>query len=347
MIDNELQDSSSHSFSTNNLINTELMLNFHSKFEHSIYCSCRAFHSLISSTSISPSLRMDFFLSLLSSIPKALTIQDEYGATPLRLLCGGSHMIDLSTSRQMVSIILKVCPAAASIPDKLGQLPLHVVQDVDMATQLVRLYPEGLFVMARGADGGTPLHQAASRGDVRMVKCLYSWAPPCLHMRAEEEGFTPFDMAAAFSESLAVIRYLFHLNPRAIYAMTVLGDTPLHLHISHGDSYTETSALADILRFLISRNPAAVGVMNAYGETPYSLCVGSTVSAYFRRLLLQAVPHLDPQELRSLNYAERRMAMFLFFAAETAREKYPTIFSKIQQCSDNDNNLVRLVVEFL
>jgi len=46
-------------------------------------------------------------------------------------------------------------------------------------------------------------------------------------------------------------------------------------------------------------------------KTPYQLAVDKGFPAYYRRLLLCAAPDLDPAELRRLDWAERRTAMYV------------------------------------
>ena len=63
-----------------------------------------------------------------------------------------------------------------------------------------------------------------------------------------------------------------------------------------------------------------------YRKTPYQLAIDCGMPAYYRRLLLRAAPHLDPAELRRLNWEERRLAMYV--ATAVAAKKPVTAAAK-------------------
>ena len=80
-----------------------------------------------------------------------------------------------------------------------------------------------------------------------------------------------------------------------------------------------------------------VGGLGAHNKTPYRLAIDTDLPAYFRRLLLRAAPHLNPAELRKLNWAARRLAMYVVTAVAA---KTPTsVFA--------NKDLVRHIVSFL
>ena len=92
--------------------------------------------------------------------------------------------------------------------------------------------------------------------------------------------------------------------------------------------------------------PEAAGIEGGVGilkMTPYQLAVDENLPPYYLRLLLRAAPNLSPTKLRRLNYAERRLAMFLSFKAVTSQKK-PVALKRL--CSEN-KDLVKLVVSFL
>jgi len=99
------------------------------------------------------------------------------------------------------------------------------------------------------------------------------------------------------------------------------GRLPLHVLIYHHASTLKTTPLseaADAFRLLLRLYPEAAGTVGGIGathkKTPYQLAVREGLPTYYHRLLLRAAPDLDPAELRRLNWAERRMAMFVAFA---------------------------------
>jgi hypothetical protein len=72
------------------------------------------------------------------------------------------------------------------------------------------------------------------------------------------------------------------------------------------------------LRILLKRDPSVVDLVtpNYYRDSPYEMAERSRkVPDAILRLMLRAYPSTKPAKLRELNYAERRMAMFLAFSA--------------------------------
>ena len=91
--------------------------------------------------------------------------------------------------------------------------------------------------------------------------------------------------------------------------------------------------------------PEAAGIEGGvvFKETPYQLAIDYDLPPYYLRLLLRAAPDLNPAELHRLNYAERRMALFLAFRARTSNIDPPFLarlrFEKM--------DLLKHVVSFL
>jgi hypothetical protein len=125
------------------------------------------------------------------------------------------------------------------------------------------------------------------------------------------------------------------------------GWLPLHWMANNGYILQRTpliSPLADAFRLLLRLYPEAVSVKagrSYYKKTPYHLAVDKGFSAYYLRLLLRAAPHLDPAELYRLNWEERRVAMFLAYAALSAT---PPLLARLRY---ENKDLVKLVVSFL
>ena len=107
------------------------------------------------------------------------------------------------------------------------------------------------------------------------------------------------------------------------------GWLPLHMFVYEHHAQLHTclpfSDAANFLRMLLHLYPEAVGIEAGTDDefinlrkTPYQLAADDNVDPYYLRMMLHAVPDLNPAELHRLNYAERRMAMFLAFKAVTA-----------------------------
>jgi hypothetical protein len=78
--------------------------------------------------------------------------------------------------------------------------------------------------------------------------------------------------------------------------------------------------------------------------TPYQLAVTYWKPDSVRRLLLRAAPALDPPALGRLNYAARRVAMFLAFRALPATVHGLPMLARLRA---ENKDLVRRVVSFL
>jgi hypothetical protein len=131
------------------------------------------------------------------------------------------------------------------------------------------------------------------------------------------------------------------------------GHLPLHRFIYYQSyslktvSQATTSEEADMFRWLLRLYPEAAGIEGGVGtdkKTPYQQAVDKKLPDYYLRLLLRAAPTLDPAELHRLNYAERRMAMFLAFKAATARLQKPFLLARLR---GENKDLVQRVVSFL
>jgi hypothetical protein len=107
------------------------------------------------------------------------------------------------------------------------------------------------------------------------------------------------------------------------------GQLPLHVLIQcPRGSTAEVSDKGDCFRFLLQIYPAAAGIKDDHSNTLYDLAVARKMKVYFRRLLLAAVPALDPIERRELNYQARRQGMFLVFRAVSS-DKKSTIWANL------------------
>ena len=125
------------------------------------------------------------------------------------------------------------------------------------------------------------------------------------------------------------------------------GRLPLHMLICYKNrtlTAEPLSAAADAFRLLLRLYPEAAGIEGGVGvhkKTPYQLAIEEDLPSYYRRLLLRAAPDLDPAELRRLNWAERRTAMFVAYAA-VAKSRLLLVQLRVA-----NKDLVKYVVSFL
>ena len=128
------------------------------------------------------------------------------------------------------------------------------------------------------------------------------------------------------------------------------GWLPLHYYINHFFGVLNSSLFSeatDLFHLMLQWYPEAAGIVAGtgveYRKSPYQLAVDKNLDTYYVRLLLRAAPDHNSTELHRLNYAERRMAMFLAFRAVSEASK-PLLMSKLRTQS---MDLVRHVVSFL
>ena len=154
-----------------------------------------------------------------------------------------------------------------------------------------------------------------------------------------EFGTLSLDLCAV--DSTCVFDLVKHpTNPDDSYQLR----TPLHVFVLHQFVPDPMCVAANVLRMLLRHHPAAAGTEDRAGMTPYDLAaMGRSNSPWLLRLLLRACPALDPDELHRLNYAERRMALFLSERAITATTK-PTIFARLRF---ENKDIVKKIVSFL
>jgi ankyrin repeat protein len=144
----------------------------------------------------------DVLEALVLSAPRALTIQNKEGDTPLHLAVSSSfstpHAVSLLTDGTSRACFLQDCT------------------------------------------GATPLHAAiANNVDERVLSVLLDAAPDTAQI-PDNQGLLPLHYVAAFSHTpIAFVRNLIKIYPHAISAQTVDGDTPLHLAISNCKSEDE------------------------------------------------------------------------------------------------------------
>jgi ankyrin repeat protein len=107
--------------------------------------------------------------------------------------------------------------------------------------------------------------------------------------------------------------------------------------------------LDEKLRVLLRYNPSAVSAVDVKGHTPYDIAKADGRPDTVKRLLLRAGPSIDPTELHRLNYAERRMAMFLAFSAisSSATDSFAIRLRRLKTHAGTYMPLLRLVVSFL
>ena len=251
-------------------------------------------------------------------------------------------------------------------------LPVHIAAiygDVEVMDFLLGLYPDSATVVvdASNASSQNLLHIAAigpsdesydaAKQDPK-IRYLCTRYPAMMHQR-DGEGRTPLHRVVSLLD-------MFHSSgkiPKATIMLEIGGqeltreptihptDTdnskngwlPLH-YLSTAILYHSLPLLseeADLFRMMLRWYPEAAGIEGGSGA--YQLAVSRGAHPYYLRLLLRAAPDVNPVHLRELNYAERRMAMFLAFTAR-AKEVTPLLLARLRF---ENKDLLKRVVSFL
>jgi ankyrin repeat protein len=258
-------------------------------------------------------------MQLLEKCPAAALIANSKGRLPLHEVLVGEDS-DTTFLQQLIAAY----PEGLQCSDKNGLLPIHWAAakagTLEMLTTVLDAYPEA--VSANVPCYGTPLHQAAYRSDAAgptIVRYLYERFPAAIKAASSDDGWYPLHHAAK-SGSYAVLTLVHSLYPEAISIATTdrFQNVPLHVFVAERELRNLCSADADMLRYLLRHYPAAVTIPagpNDGNKNVYEMALENEYSDSVHRLLLRAAPELDPDELHELNYAERRMALFLAHCA--------------------------------
>ena len=247
-----------------------------------------------------------------------------------------------------------------------GWLPVHTAArygTVEVMEFLLGLYPESASVVT--TDGSYNLLRLAvnnkkgitsvMEAKVRFLCSRY----PAMMLQRNNHGCTPL-LAAIIVKNMLAVQILCETGGQELARLPVAHPTdannwcngwlPLHILITwKAESLCDSlfSKEADCFRMLLHLYPEAAGIVGGLGvrckKTPYQLAVDKNLPPYYLRLLLHAAPNLNLAELHRLNYAERRMAMFLAFRAVPSQPE-PLLMARLRFAK---KDLVKHVISFL
>jgi hypothetical protein len=298
---------------------------------------------------------------LLHVNPEAAKYRSPNGNSLLHFVCGLPSKLCIDTMK----LILALHKDAVQEADEEGLLSVHHVatwSDVEVLDFLLGLCPELASVVT--SDGDNLLHLAVdfigSSMSLSKVRYLSSRYPAMLQQRndcgempihkvAWSRGWEAFPVLYAAG---GIEQFKTPTTPQTDDENDDCGSLPIFRFVTYhsmcicpGSSYVPEAA--DMFCWLLSLYPEAAAIEGGVGtrkQTLYQLAVDRKLPDCYLRLLLRAAPTLDPAELHLLNYAERRMAMFLAFKATTARLKTPFLLTRFR---DGSKDLIQRVVSFL
>ena len=296
---------------------------------------------------------------LLKANPAAAQHKDENGHNLAHELCMNSE--DFSAS-EYITILKRILArhedALKEAENNYGNLPVHYAAmncPVYVLKFMLKKYPEAATLVPRNSN---MLHFAVHGcGEDQAAKArLLCTQYPAMMLQRDHQGRTPLLLSCtegAGDDRDATILLLCEAGGREAASTAILhpkiscdyydGQLPLHWLIELNAGALRTKPLgevADAFRLLLRLYPEAAGTEGGKERektTPYHLSIEKGLPRYYRRLLLRAAPHLNPAELRKLNWAARRLAMYVVTAVAA---KTPTsVFA--------NKDLVRHIVSFL
>lgn len=303
---------------------------------------------------------------LLDRNPEAARYRDNDGRNLLFHAIDNCYSFNSIDAFKVIKLILAHHKDAAKEADNEGLFPAHLAVSwcyVDVIQFVIDLYPAATAALT--SDGQNLLHLAITathhddNNHLDILKLLCSRYPEMLHQR-DAQGYTPLHLRYEhyISRDLAVVECLCAAGGLCLLRTPVIHPTdanfirngwlPLHFLIRNMNMFGSNDQLwVGQLRYMLAACPDTAGIeggLGAHKTTPYHLAVKLKKSPLCRRLLLRAVPTLDPEALRRLTYAERRMAMFLAFRALPATVQDLPILARLRA---ENKDLVRRVVSFL
>jgi hypothetical protein len=296
------------------------------------------------------------FHELLRCCPDTVRTRDIFGALPLHYAASSNACWNAGITEELVTLYKE----GATIADREGKLPVHSLFAYDRCSEerlkiLLEANPAG--VSAKTVNKQTVMHRAASTigcSNDNIVEILHKLNPKAVQMK-DSYGDLPLHLACKVG-IFKNIKAIYDCYPAAIRAFNNRGSVPMDRffkEVTDECSWDEETHW-DTLQLLLRHSPPAVVHKYALQSGPpppeEEDDVEEGFPAFVRRLLLRADPTAHPNERRALNYAERRMAMFLIFAAlsgESAEESFVSRLRSLAFDYGPEMYLVKAIVSFL
>ena len=261
--------------------------------------------------------------------------------------------------------ILAIRKDAVREVDFNGFLPVHHAaryNTVEVMEFLLGLYPESASVVSTRSSNLLHLAYCEKERTTSVMEAKVRFLCPrypAMMLQKDGQGNTPLHRAI-FLKSMSTIQILCEIGGQELVRLPVAHPTddnyglngwlPLHFLVNYSAEslgYSILSKEAECFRLLLRLYPEAAAIEGGIGidykKTPYQLAVDKNLPPYYLRLLLRAAPNLNPLELHRLNYAERRMAMFLAFKAVSSQPE-PLLLVNLRF---EKMDLVKHVISFL
>jgi ankyrin repeat protein len=280
---------------------------------------------------------LELLSSLVTACPESARKQNDIGFLPLHAACYSKGSLGT------VRLLLSVFPEGARMTSMSGLLPANIAAECSSAEvldELLKYNPDAINASTEEDSNNTPLIKAVIASNEPCVRYICDKHPSTVR-HTNVHGRNAFHVAAE-GENVQLLRCLHASLPDCAAIPDRNDKLALHVFLDvHQDPILEAHREAECLRFILRCNQRAVRMPDKQGNTPLMLCHPDNV--YPRRLLLMADPTQNPAELKKLNYAARRMAIFLTFSAINA-DGIPNIFCVARA---KDPNILKLILSFL
>lgn len=268
----------------------------------------------------------DIIDQLIKAFPEGLLTPNDIGYLPLHAAC---FTKDVPRTKENVDLLLSAKPEAAQCPSVSGHLPAHIAAEhsiQEVLHSLLNVFPQAIHHQCFDDNNNTPLLKAVAGSNEDTVAYICKYYPEAVNI-SNTLNMNPMHLACE-GESLTLLQMLHDACPVNGLKPDHDGRLPLHVFIqAHPDIRNEVSPEADCFRLLLKNYPEAVLVEDSQHETPLSLC--PVENSFMRRLLLMTQTESVADELRTINYTQRRMGIFLAFSAINA-DGIPNIYALLR-----------------
>ncbi|XP_069938510.1 inversin-B-like isoform X3 [Cherax quadricarinatus] len=290
---------------------------------------------------------VDSLQKLVKEHPENLSIQDNYGNTPLHLAAKGGYL-------ECCEIILEISTKEVNLKNKAGNSPLLLsIETGKKSTKITELLIHNGSKLNMTYKGKwTALHIASEKGNVETLKLLLKHDKKCLRAKDSEgltslhvaaknghkrtcnelveaganieerdsHGSTPLHWAAKMGFTECCRKLLEH--NASINSENSMGNTPLHLLCASGKEKP------DCARLLIEYG-ADVNAQNKNGETPFHLSFRSPIE--MTKSLLE--------ENVNLQLTDCNGKTALHYAAERSPSNYVKLVMTMKNSKEIINNI--------
>jgi ankyrin repeat protein len=240
---------------------------------------------------------------LVGCAPEAVESGDGYGKLPL-------HFVGSQTSLESVRLLAEASPASVRAVTKSGRTPLHTAiineAQLDVVKFLVEHSGDASLLGIADRDGCLPMHYAAKRGSLELVKILVEAFPTSIRA-PDARGRRPIHVAVAGPWSLReIVEYLSAPWPESLHARDSDGNLPLHAAVAH-------AVPMETVRFLAEQHPEAIEHANDRGDVPLHIAVANFTPSFEIAVFLAKK---SPQSVR-FRGSQGRLPLHLALEKET------------------------------